>query len=275
MLRHRNVRSKHWASFNVGMIIETPITMPRNSNVRNDLTFYDQQAPHWWDEAATVYPLQRLNPLRFQYFDRFVPDWSGLQVLDVGCGGGYTCEFLAQRGAKVWGVDQSAACIEAAQAHAAQGFLSIDYHHGMGEQLPYGDRTFDVVICVDVLEHVANPARTLAEIHRVLKPGGLFCFDTLNRTWQSRLVMIWLLEDLLQEIPQGIHDWRKFITPQELTVLLQQHCFSSITINGFNLFGSTLLEKIAALRYYWQTGDFRIRFDTDTSIMYIGIAIKG
>jgi len=248
--------------------------MPRNPSVRNDLTFYDQQASQWWDSTATVYPLRHLNPLRFQYFDRFIQDWSTLHVLDVGCGGGYTCEFLAQRGAKVWGIDQSAACIEAAQAHAMREFLGISYHHGVGERLPFGDRTFDLVLCVDVLEHVDSPSQTLVEISRVLKPGGLFCFDTINRTWQSRLVMIWLLEDLLREIPQGIHDWRKFITPQELTNLLAQHGFSTIAIHGFNLFGRNPLENIAALRHYWKTGNFRVRFDADPSIMYIGTATR-
>lgn len=246
--------------------------MPRTRITRNDLSFYDAQAAHWWDETSTIYPLRRLNPLRFQYFDRFVSDWNGLRVLDVGCGGGYTCEFLARRGAKVWGIDQSAACIQSAQAHAEQELLSIDYCHGVGEALPWGDRTFDVVICVDVLEHVESPAQTLAEIRRVLKPGGLFCFDTLNRTWQSRLVMIWLLEDLLKEIPRGIHDWKKFITPQELTMLLQQNDFSSISLNGFNLFGSNPVEYFVTLQHYWKTGDFRIRFDADTSIMYVGTA---
>jgi len=242
--------------------------------VRNDLTFYDQQAPHWWNETATVYPLRHLNPLRFQYFDRTIPHWEGLRVLDVGCGGGYTCEFLARRGAKVWGIDPSAACIEAAQSHAKQELLSIRYCQGAGEQLPFGDRTFDIVTCVDVLEHVDSPSQTLAEIGRVLKPGGLFCFDTINRTWQSRLVMIWLLEDLLHEIPQGIHDWHQFITPKELTHLLHKTDFSSVQIHGFNLFGSNLLEHAAALRHYWKTGNFRIRFDRDTRIMYIGTAIR-
>lgn len=241
---------------------------------RNNLAFYDQQAAQWWDEAATVYPLLRLNPLRFQYFDRYISTWTGLSVLDVGCGGGYTCEFLTQRGAKVWGIDQSAACIQTAQTHAMAEGLAIAYKQGLAEQLPFESEQFDVVVCVDVLEHVENPGQAIAEISRVLKPGGFFCFDTINRTWQSRLVMITLLEDLLREIPRGIHDWRKFLTPEEVQGYMTSVGLEAIAINGFNLFGSTVGEKLGALRHYWYTGEFRVRFDADTSIMFIGVGQK-
>jgi 2-polyprenyl-6-hydroxyphenyl methylase/3-demethylubiquinone-9 3-methyltransferase len=243
--------------------------------IRNNLAFYDQQAPHWWDEQATIAPLKRLNPLRFEYFDRVVPGWAGLTVLDVGCGGGFTCEFLARRGAQVWGIDLSAACINVAKIHAAQENLPITYCCGAAEHLPYPDCSVDRVVCVDVLEHVADPQRAVAEISRVLKPGGIFCFDTINRTGQSRLVMIWLLENLLRQIPRGIHDWQKFITPAELTQMLEQTGFSSIQIDGFNLFGSTIAEHLAAYRHYRHTGQFQARFDDDRRIMYIGTALKG
>ena len=256
---------------------------------RNNLAFYDQQAAQWWNEAATVYPLRRLNPLRFQYFDRYISQgwhggndvetqdrstWSGRSVLDVGCGGGYTCEFLAQRGATVWGVDQSASCIEAARSHAQGENLAIAYQQGVAEQLPFEAEQFDGVVCVDVLEHVDNPRQAIAEISRVLKPGGYFCFDTINRTWQSRLVMITLLEDLLQEIPRGIHDWRKFLSPEEVQEYMEVAGLEAIALHGFNLFGSTVGEKLGALLHYWRTGEFRVRFDADTSIMFIGVGQK-
>jgi 2-polyprenyl-6-hydroxyphenyl methylase/3-demethylubiquinone-9 3-methyltransferase len=242
---------------------------------RNNLAFYDQQAPQWWNETATIFPLSKLNPLRFQYFDQFVSDWRGLQVLDVGCGGGYTCEFLAQRGAIVTGIDPSTACIEAAQAHAETTPVTIDYHAGAGENLPFASHRFDVVTCVDVLEHVKSPADTITEIGRVLKPGGLFCFDTINRTWRSRWIMIWLLENLLQMIPRGIHDWHKFLTPQEVTDLLNQQDFSGISIHGFDVFGRHPIGQLKTLHHFWTTGGFRVRFDDDTAVMYIGIARKG
>jgi len=144
----------------------------------------------------------------------------------------------------------------------------------MAESLPWEDSYFDVVVCVDVLEHVKDPSRAIAEIARVLKPGGMFCFDTINRTARSRLIMIWLLENLLRQIPQGIHDWRKFITPQELTHWSYQAGLGNLQISGFNLFGSTVTEHIAAYRHYQRTGNFQARFDQDTRVMYIGTAIK-
>jgi 2-polyprenyl-6-hydroxyphenyl methylase / 3-demethylubiquinone-9 3-methyltransferase len=242
---------------------------------RNNLAFYDEQAHQWWDQTATIAPLNRLNPLRFKYFDQIVPQWQGLRVLDVGCGGGFTCEFLAHQQAQVWGIDQSAHCIKAAQAHAEAGELSIDYRCGVAEALPFETATFDVVVCVDVLEHVADPQRAVAEISRVLRPGGLFCFDTINRTARSRLVMIWLLENILRRIPVGIHDWAKFITPDELSAMLTEAGFGAAQMAGFNLFGSTVGELIAAYRLYQTTGRFEARFDGDLRVMYIGTAVKG
>lgn len=239
---------------------------------RNNLAFYDQQAVQWWSETATIFPLSKLNPLRFEYFDRFIPNWQGLRVLDVGCGGGYTCEFLAQRGARVTGMDQSAACIEVAKSHAEEMGLTIDYHVGLGETLPLEDDSFDVVVCVDVLEHVQSVAATVTEISRVMQPGGLFCFDTINRTWQSRWLMIWLLEDVLRQIPRGIHDWHQFVPPEELHHLLTQAEFSQVTLQGFDLFGRTPLAQISNLIHFLKTGGFQVQFDHNTEVMYIGTA---
>ncbi|NJO10610.1 MAG: 3-demethylubiquinone-9 3-O-methyltransferase [Leptolyngbyaceae cyanobacterium SL_1_1] len=240
--------------------------------LKNDLGFYDRQAADWWQPSAKVYALHQLNPLRFRFFDRYVSSWQGLSVLDVGCGGGYTCEFLAERGALVCGIDQSAACIEAARQHASS---PIVYGVGAAEHLPYGDRQFDVVTCVDVLEHVDDLAQTLSEIRRVLKPAGLFCFDTVNRTWRSKLIMIWLLENILREIPTGVHDWQKFITPAELTSHLSSIGFTQVEMRGFNLFGSKVTDTVTTYWHYRRTGRFQISFDADTSVMYIGVAGSG
>ncbi len=242
--------------------------------VRNDLAFYDRQAAQWWSETATIFPLSKLNPLRFQFFDQHIPDWNSLQVLDVGCGGGYTCEFLAQRGAVVTGIDQSSACIDAAQDHAQLMGLEIDYHAGVSEKLPFQGDRFDIVTCVDVLEHVESVPATVAEISRVLKPGGLFLFDTLNRTWRSRFIMIWLLENWLRLIPRGIHDWNQFVPPEELEQNLISAGLSDIQIQGFDLFGRKPIAQFQTLLHYWQTENFRVNFDDNTEVFYIGIARK-
>ncbi|MCU0523939.1 MAG: bifunctional 2-polyprenyl-6-hydroxyphenol methylase/3-demethylubiquinol 3-O-methyltransferase UbiG [Elainella sp. Prado103] len=239
---------------------------------RNDLTFYDRVAAEWWQPDSQVYALHHLNPLRFAYFDRYIANWQGLRVLDVGCGGGYTCEFLASRGSIVSGVDPASQCIHAAQEHARSVGQSICYQLGAAEALPFQSGEFDVVVCVDVLEHVADLPQTIQEIQRVLKPQGWFCFDTINRTFWSKLIMIWLLEDWLRLIPAGIHDWQQFITPPELTHLLIQAGFQPIDLQGFNLFGTTLWDYWIAYRYYRQTGGLQAQISNDCSVMYIGVA---
>lgn len=241
---------------------------------RNDLTFYDDSATEWWNENAKIYALNYLNQPRFEYFDRHVPNWQGLNVLDVGCGGGFTCEYLAKRGAVVSGIDQSAKCITAAKEHALQSNLAIAYYNATAEAIPIPDETFDVVVCVDVLEHVADLSQTLTEIGRVLKPGGVFCFDTINRTLKSKIIMIWLLENILGEIDRGIHDWQKFIKPSELSDSLQHLGFEHIEIKGFNVLGETLPDYLAIYQHYRKTGQFKIIVNNDTSVMYIGKAIK-
>ncbi|MBW4550442.1 MAG: bifunctional 2-polyprenyl-6-hydroxyphenol methylase/3-demethylubiquinol 3-O-methyltransferase UbiG [Aphanocapsa sp. GSE-SYN-MK-11-07L] len=215
-----------------------------------------------------------MNPLRFQFFDQHIANWENLKVLDVGCGGGFTCEYLARRGANVFGIDQSSKCIAVASEHSKILNYRIDYQLGHSENLPYLDSFFDVIICVDVLEHVESIEQTLSQIQRVLKPAGMFCFDTINKTIKSRVVMIWLLEMILKEIPCGIHDWNKFVSPSQLDKFLAQNSFSNIKISGFHLFGTTLWEHFLAYRQYKKTGDFSVKFNDDISLMYIGVAEK-
>lgn len=251
----------------------SPDKSVKHKSVKNDLNFYDRTAPHWWDPNADIYALSQLNPARFAYFEQMIPDWRGLHVLDVGCGGGYSCEFLAQKGAIATGIDQSRPCIEVARRHAHEYDLPITYQHGHAEALPFESQQFDVVVCVDVLEHVSDWRQTIAEIFRVLKPGGRFCFDTINKTAASRFILITLLEDLLRKIPQGIHDWNQFIDPQDLTTCLRQTGFKSVQINGFDVFGRSPLGYWRTLWHYQRHRSFQIRIDNDVSVMYIGWAI--
>jgi 2-polyprenyl-6-hydroxyphenyl methylase/3-demethylubiquinone-9 3-methyltransferase len=240
--------------------------------LRNNLAFYDQQAACWWDEKATIFPLSQLNPLRFLFFDQIVSHWKPLRVLDVGCGGGYTCEFLARRGARMTGIDRSAPCIEAARRHAEETGLPILYRVATAEDLPFPSGSFDVVICVDVLEHVDHPETVISEIARILAPGGIFCFDTINRTFRSRLTMIWLLENLLRLIPAGVHDWERFVAPEALRGWLRASGFGTITMQGMDLFGRGPLRTLGRLFHYRRTGAFQVGFDHDLSVMFIGSA---
>lgn len=241
---------------------------------KNDLEFYDRNASQWWQTNAKIYALYHLNPPRFRFFDRYISNWQGLKVLDVGCGGGFSCEFMAARGVCVSGVDQSQKCIDVAIQHAHSSGLEIDYCCGVAEQLPYADQSFDVVICVDVLEHVEDVKRVVSEVARILKPNGLFFFDTINRNFKSRLVMIWIMENILNEIERGVHDWNKFITPAEIIKLLNQNGFEQIEIKGFDLFGKALRFNFSNYIQYKKTGTFEIAINEDTSINYIGKAVR-
>jgi len=189
--------------------------------MRNDLTIYDKVAGSWWsDDIRWVRTLKNLVPGRLRWFDRQI-DWQGKSVLDLGCAGGFMAEALALRGARVTGIDPAAEAIDAARAHAREGGLRISYDVGVGEALPYDDASFDAVVCVDVLEHVADLNKVLSEVVRTLRSGGLFLFDTINRSPLARLATITLAEDLLRLLPRGTHDPAMFIKPAELRAAMQ------------------------------------------------------
>ncbi len=188
---------------------------------RNKQEIYDNAAARWWsDDLRWVRTLKNLVPARLKFFDRHI-DWAGKKVLDLGCAGGFMAEAIATRGAQVTGIDPAKEAIAAARSHAAQTGLSIHYDTGIGEALPYEDEAFDAVVCVDVLEHVSDLQKVLQEVARVLKPGGLFLFDTINRNVVARLATITVAEDILGLLPKGTHDPAMFIKPAELTDGLQ------------------------------------------------------
>lgn len=201
---------------------------------RNDLSIYDTHATDWWTgETRWLRLLQNMVPARLAYFNPIVGDWRGKSVLDLGCGGGFMSEALARRGAHVIGVDPSAPAIAIAQKHAETSGLSIDYRVGMGESLPVAESSVDIVVCVDVLEHVRDLDAVIGEIRRVLKPGGLFLFDTINRTWLAKLIIVTLGETALRLLPPGTHDPALFITPAELKAKLEQRQFTVAPLAGF------------------------------------------
>jgi 2-polyprenyl-6-hydroxyphenyl methylase/3-demethylubiquinone-9 3-methyltransferase len=231
--------------------------------MRNDQTMYRSYAAEWWSgRHRWLRTMHNLVPARLQYFDRVVRDWRELRVLDLGCGGGFMAEALAERGAKVIGIDPSAPAIEAAREHAKAAGLAIDYRVGTGEAIPAENESLDCVVVVDVLEHVADPAVVLDEIRRVLKPGGLLLFDTLNRTRLAAFVFVFLGEDILRIGPRGTHDPAKFIKPAELQAMLADAGFEAAPVTGL---GPNGLNK---------------RFDVTfgrlptVALMYLGHAIK-
>lgn len=189
--------------------------------MRNDLTIYDRVADQWWsDEVRWVRTLKNLVPGRLKWFDRHF-DWQGKNVLDLGCAGGFMAEAMTARGARVVGIDPAADAVAAARRHASATGLTIQYDVGVGEALPYDNASFDAVVCVDVLEHVADLSRVLAEVARVLRPGGVFLFDTINRNPIARLATITIAEDVLGLLPQGTHDPALYIKPGELRHAMQ------------------------------------------------------
>jgi 2-polyprenyl-6-hydroxyphenyl methylase / 3-demethylubiquinone-9 3-methyltransferase len=193
-----------------------------------DNALYDRMADTWWDEEGFLYALTALNPIRFGYMRRVLTEELDLtpkmlHVLDVGCGGGLLAEEFARLGCAVTGVDPSEKSLAAARTHAAGKGLPITYRAAWGEALPFADATFDAAYCCDVLEHVSDLRRVIAETARVLKLGGTYFYDTINRTARSRLIVITLLQEWrwTAVMPPGLHDWSMFITPDELRGLLE------------------------------------------------------
>jgi 2-polyprenyl-6-hydroxyphenyl methylase/3-demethylubiquinone-9 3-methyltransferase len=249
---------------------------------KNDLEYYDINADQWWQEGETLHLSYYLNKYRFDFFFQYIPNWQGLKVLDIGCGGGLACEFLAKQKANVSGIDVSFNSIKIAQEHAKLSQLKIDYHYGFAEELPFNPNTFDVVLCFDVLEHVNDWQKVILEAYRILKPHGLFLFDTINQTFKSKFIMIWLLEDMLRQIPRGFHDWDKFIKPRELINRMKTVGFEEIVLKGFDMIDNANLQTLTNILFQGLSSHhksknselFEIKINDDTSVWYIGKAVK-
>ena len=173
-------------------------------------------AHRWWDPTSEFKPLHEINPLRLDYIDSMV-GLSGKQTLDVGCGGGILAESMARRGAEVTGIDLGEKALKVAQLHLLESDLAIDYQLVSAEE--FADRhpqRFDVVTCMEMLEHVPDPASTVAACARLVKPGGYCIFSTISRTPKAYVFAIIGAEYLLKLLPKGTHDYGKFIRPSEL-----------------------------------------------------------
>lgn len=229
---------------------------------RNNLAIYDEVAANWWsDDIRWVRTLKNLVPGRLAWFDRHI-DWAGKAVLDLGCAGGFMAEALAGRGATVTGIDPAVQAVDAARSHAAAQDLPISYDVGVGEALPYTNGSFDAVVCVDVLEHVSDLDQVLREVHRVLRPGGRFLYDTINRNWISRMATITVAEDILRLLPKGTHDPQMFIKPAELS---QSMARAGLTVGPMTGLGPRGINR---------RGDFTFGPLPLRSVIYMGFATK-
>ncbi len=254
-----------------------------------DNELYNRSGDIWWDEDEPLSLLRvALNPARFGYFrqvltERLRLDPCRLRALDVGCGGGLLAEEFARLGCQVTGVDPSAPSIATARAHARQSGLALDYQVAAGEALPFADASFDLVYCCDVLEHVSNLEQVISETARVLASGGVYCFDTVNRTLFSKLALIKLLQDwkATSILPPNLHAWEQFIRPRELKAALLRHGLAPQEIRGMTPAANplTLLRLLRrykrgrlALRQLGEAARFKIGGHTLAS--YLGYALK-
>ncbi|MEF8792725.1 bifunctional 2-polyprenyl-6-hydroxyphenol methylase/3-demethylubiquinol 3-O-methyltransferase UbiG [Thiohalorhabdus sp.] len=181
-----------------------------------EIAKFEQLAARWWDPEGEFKPLHRIQPLRLDYI-RSVVDLTGKCVLDVGCGGGLLSEGLAQSGAEVTGLEPGEGAVAAARTHLRVSGLDIDYRQvGVGDFLAEGPEPFDVITCMEVLEHVPDPSELIDQCANLLRPGGLMFVATLNRTLRSYAMAILGAEYILGWLPRGTHDWDRFITPGEM-----------------------------------------------------------
>jgi len=192
---------------------------------------FEAMAADWWDPEGKFKPLHMLNPCRLDYITAQIAaefghdlatqqPFAGLRILDIGCGGGLLAEPMARLGANVVGADAAAGNIPVARVHAAQSGLDIDYRVATAEELALAGERFDVVLNMEVIEHVADPAGFLTACHDLLRPGGLMICSTLNRSSRSFALAIIGAEHVMRWLPRGTHDWSKFVTPDELSALI-------------------------------------------------------
>ncbi|NTT87082.1 bifunctional 2-polyprenyl-6-hydroxyphenol methylase/3-demethylubiquinol 3-O-methyltransferase UbiG [Tabrizicola fusiformis] len=193
---------------------------------------FEAMAAEWWDPNGKFKPLHLMNPCRLDYITRQIAaefgrdltaraPFAGLRILDIGCGGGLLSEPMARLGADVLGADAAPRNIPVAQLHAEQSSLTIDYRNITAEALAEAGERFDVVLNMEVVEHVADPLAYLTACQQLLKPGGLMICSTLNRNPKSFMMAIVGAEWVMRWLPKGTHDWAKFITPDELYTLIR------------------------------------------------------
>ncbi len=236
----------------------------------SEIAKFEAMAAEWWDPHGKFKPLHMLNPCRLDYitqqiageFDRDlkVPrPFEGLRLLDIGCGGGLLSEPMARLGATVVGADAAEGNLPVARIHAEQSGLQIDYRYTTAEDMAAACEQFDVVLNMEVVEHVADPLGFLTASQQLLKPGGLLICSTINRNPKSYAMAIIGAEVVMRWLPRGTHEWNKFITPDELFDLLRQAGLEPVDRKGF-VFNPIL--------WSWSISD------RDLSVNYVTASVK-
>jgi 2-polyprenyl-6-hydroxyphenyl methylase/3-demethylubiquinone-9 3-methyltransferase len=234
-----------------------------------EIARFAAQAANWWDPGGSFRPLHRLNPTRLGFirdaliahFGRdpsSLTPFEGLSLCDVGCGGGLIAEPMARLGFSVTAVDADDDAIAVAREHAASSGLAIDYRSETAESLAGERRQFDVVLALELVEHVADPDTLLAACAALVRPGGAFIGATLNRTPQAYALAIVGAEYVMRWLPRGTHDWRRFLRPSEFVLGLRRVGLNPIALKG--------------LRYRLSTGDWAL--SDDLSVNYLVMAVK-
>ncbi len=213
---------------------------------------FDAQASRWWDPGGAFKPLHDINPLRLDYIDKYA-SLQGKAVVDVGCGGGLLTEGMARRGARVTGIDMSDSALTIAKIHLLESGLDVDYHMITAEDLAAArPGEFDVVTCLEMLEHVPDPASVVGACAMLVKPGGQVFFSTLNRNLKAYLLAVIGAEYLLKMLPRRTHDYGKFIRPSELAAWCRS---AGLTLNDL-----TGLQYNPVTREYSLGKDFDVNY---------------
>jgi 2-polyprenyl-6-hydroxyphenyl methylase/3-demethylubiquinone-9 3-methyltransferase len=214
-------------------------------------------AHRWWDPSSEFKPLHDINPLRLNYIDS-IAKLSGKRVVDVGCGGGILSESMAQRGAEVTGIDLGEKALKVAQLHKLESGAKVDYRLVSVESLAAEQpESFDVVTCMEMLEHVPDPEAIVAACARLVKPGGRVFFSTLNRNPKSYLFAVIGAEYVLNMLPRGTHDYQKFIKPSELSAW----CRAA----GLDVAGMTGMSYNPLIKRYSLGGDVSVNYILHTT----------
>lgn len=235
-----------------------------------EIAKFTAMAEEWWDAEGKFRPLHKLNPARLGYLrdritDRFGRDplapapLTGLEILDIGCGGGLISEPLCRLGAAVTGVDAAERNIEIAKLHAAKMGLEIDYRFAAAADLVAEGHQFDAVVNMEVIEHVADIDRFIGDCAALVKPGGLMILATLNRTAKSFALAIVGAEYVLRWLPRGTHDWRKFVKPSELAAACRPVGLDLVDLTGL---------RYDPLKDRWQLAP------GDVAVNYMAVAEK-